>query len=105
MAEQAAPERMAVRVARVRDPLEQAGVDERPQPGGERRSWDVEVADELSETTHAEERLAQDQQGPALADDVERAGDGAARIERPGFDSNVRTQCSTALRNRTAMKT
>ena len=35
----------------------------------------LQVAGELPEATHAEERLAQDQQRPALADDLERACD------------------------------
>ena len=91
------PVLVAVGVPGVGDALEQARVDERPQPGGERRPRDVEVAGELPEAAHAEERLAQDQQRPALADQAERPArrtrlrSGArGRRRRPWFDQPYR---------------
>ena len=69
---------VAVGIGGVEDPLEQAGVDEGPQPGGERWPGDVEVAGELPVAPYAEERLAQNEQGPAFADQGERPPDGLA---------------------------
>ena len=66
------PVLVAVGVARVGHALEQPRVDERPQAGRQRRPRDRQVAGELPEAADAEERLAQDQQRPALADEAQR---------------------------------
>jgi hypothetical protein len=79
--EQVAPSRRqpvfaAVRIARVEDPLEKTRVDKRAQSRGESRSGDLEIPGELPEAPDAEERLAQDEQGPAFADERQGAPDG-----------------------------
>ena len=63
---------------RVRPPLDHARLDERVQARRQDRARDVEVALEVGEAAHAEEQVAQDQQRPALADDLERARQRAA---------------------------
>ena len=59
----------------VRAPLEDAGVDERRQPVGEHRARDVEVGPQVAEAADAEEAVAQHEQGPALAQHLEGAGE------------------------------
>lgn len=63
------PVLVAVGIVGVLDPLEQAGIDQRPQASGEGGPWNVEVAGELSVASYAEERLAHDQHRPALAEE------------------------------------
>ena len=53
------------------EPLLPTSVDEHPQPGRERGPRDVEGARELTEAAHPEERFAQDEQRPALADQLD----------------------------------
>ena len=67
---------MALGIPRIGDPLKKARVDQHPQPGRERGPRDVEVARELTEAAHPEERFAQDEQRPALADQLEGPADG-----------------------------
>ena len=67
---------MALGILGIGDPLKKARVDEHPQPRRERGPRDVEVARELTEAAHAEERFAQDEQRPALADQLEGPADG-----------------------------
>ena len=55
------PVLVAVGLAGVRDPIEEAHVDEHPQSRRERGPWDAEVARELAEAPDSEERFAQDQ--------------------------------------------
>src|SRR5829696_8412389 len=63
-------------------PLEDPRADQRLQPRGQDVARDPEVALHVGEAADAVERLAQDEEGPALAEDVHRAPDGAA--VRPG---------------------
>jgi hypothetical protein len=51
--------------------LEHAGIDERVEAVREDVPRDAEAVDEVLEPAHAEERIAQDQQRPPLADDLE----------------------------------
>ena len=69
------PVLVALWIPRIGYPVEQAHVDEHPQPRRERRPRDVEVARELTEALHTEERLAQDEQRPTLADQLEGPAD------------------------------
>ena len=74
---------MAVGVGGVAHALQQAGVDEHPQPRRERRPRDPQVAHELPVAAHAEERLAQDQQRPLFAEQGKGAA-GRLRLEAMG---------------------
>ena len=71
----AAPARLLVRAA-----LHHAGVDERVESRGEDVAGDAEPVVELLEAGDAEERVAEDQRGPPLADDLERLGDAAVHV-------------------------
>jgi hypothetical protein len=61
----------------VRSPLEDAVLDQAGESVGEHRLWDVEVGVEVVETAHPKEGVTEDQQRPALADDLQRACEGA----------------------------
>src|SRR5581483_148561 len=61
----------------VADAFEDSVVDELLEPVGEDVAGDAETLLELLETAPAEERVADDQQRPALADELERPRDGA----------------------------
>ena len=60
--------------------LEHPALDEALQPRREDVAGDAEVVLHLVEAADAEEDLAQDQHGPALADDLERASQRADLI-------------------------
>jgi hypothetical protein len=60
--------------------LEDAVVNQRLQPIGQHVPRDRQAGGELLEATLAVEGVAQDEQRPALADDVERARHGAVQI-------------------------
>jgi hypothetical protein len=51
--------------------IKQAHIDKHPQPRRERGPRNAEVTSELTEALHPEECLAQDQQRPALTDQLE----------------------------------
>ena len=59
----------------VPNPLENALLDESVKTVGEHVAGDAETLLELVEAAKAEEGVADDQQCPALADDLEGAGD------------------------------
>ena len=61
----------------VSDPLENALLDEPVETVGKHVAGDAETLLELVEAAKAEESVADDQQRPALADDLESAGDRA----------------------------
>src|SRR5207247_3955754 len=61
----------------VADPLQDSFLDEPVEPIGEDVAGDAEALLELLEAAQAQEAVADDQERPALADDLERAGDGA----------------------------
>src|SRR5262245_21444284 len=69
--------------------FEDAVRDELPEPVGEAVAGRAEVALEVLEATDAEERVAQDEKRPAVADDRQRPRDGAAEIAdvRPAHGS------------------
>ena len=69
------PVLVALGILRIWHPLEQAHVDEHAQPRGQRGPRNVEVTRELTEALHSEERLAQDKQRPAFADQLECPAD------------------------------
>ncbi len=56
-------------------PLKDAVIDQAAEPTGQDRLRDVEMRLEIVETAHPEERIAEDQKGPALADDLQRTGE------------------------------
>ena len=60
--------------------FEHAVVDQLLEPVGEDVASDAEVAMQVLEATDAAERVTQDQERPAVADDLEGAGDGAGII-------------------------
>ena len=60
--------------------FQDAGGDEGVEPVGEHVARDPEALDEVVEAADAEERVAQDQQGPPLADDLEGLGDRAVHV-------------------------
>jgi hypothetical protein len=68
---------VSTRVLGVGPSLEDAVFDQAAEPVGEHRLGDVEVGVEVVETAYSEERVTEDQQRPALADDLQRAGEGA----------------------------
>src|SRR5215208_4909326 len=76
------PVLVALGLLLVAPPLEDAGADQRLQPRGEDVARDPEVPLDVGEAADPVERLAQDQEGPALAEDVHRTPHGAA--VRPG---------------------
>jgi light-harvesting complex 1 beta chain len=53
-------------------------LDERVETRRQRRPWDPEAASEVIEPRRAEQRVTHDQQGPRIADHVERLGKRAA---------------------------
>ena len=62
--------------------LDEPGVDERGEPPGQDGAGDAEVGGEVVETTEAVEQVAQQHEGPGVADDRGRARDGAVgRVE------------------------
>ena len=67
----------ALRALLIEAALEDAVVDESLQAVGEHVAGDAEIALEVLEAADAEERVAQQQDRPAVAEDLERAGDGA----------------------------
>jgi uncharacterized circularly permuted ATP-grasp superfamily protein len=68
---------VAQRPLLVRDLLEDPGLDEPLQPVLQDVARDAEALREVAEPADAEERVADDQQRPALADELERASHGA----------------------------
>ena len=68
-----------VGVGAVADAVEHPVGDELAQPVGEDVARDAEVALQLAVAADAEEPLAQDQERPAVAEDVDRELDGVAR--------------------------
>jgi hypothetical protein len=73
------PVLIPVGVGPVADPLEHAVADEPAQALGQDIARDAEVPLELPVAADAEEGLAQDQERPAIAEDVNRELDGVAR--------------------------
>ena len=70
------------------DPL----LDEALEPAGEHGAGDIEPLLEVVEAANAEEDVAEDQQRPALSDDLERAGERAVLgVVGPGQHSPDRT--------------
>jgi len=61
----------------IRDLLEHAVVDKALQPVTENVLGDTEVVLELTEPAHASEHVAENQEGPAIADDLQGGGNGA----------------------------
>ena len=55
-------------------PLKDAVIDQAAQPAGQDGFRDIEVRLEVVEALHTEERIAEDQERPALADDLQRTG-------------------------------
>src|SRR3954447_2733824 len=70
----------ALRALLVADPLEHPGVDELAEPVGEHVPGEAEVPLEDVEPLRPEERLADDEEGPALADDLEGRGQRAVEV-------------------------
>ena len=68
---------MAGRTVLVATLLEDAVLDQPLQPRLQHVASDPEVGLELVEAMHAEQGFADDQQRPALSDDLERRGDAA----------------------------
>src|ERR1044072_4371999 len=66
---------VALGVLLVADLLEDPGAGERLQAGAQDVARDPQVALQLGEAADAEERLAHDQEGPALAEHLHRAAD------------------------------
>jgi acyl-CoA thioesterase len=62
------------------NPFEDACVDECVEAGCQDVAGDAEAVDEVVEAADAEEAVAQDQQGPPFANDLQRLGDGAVHI-------------------------
>ena len=56
------------------------GGDEAVESDRQHVAGDPEAFDEVLEAAHTEERIAQDQQRPPLADDLQRLGDGAVHV-------------------------
>jgi pimeloyl-ACP methyl ester carboxylesterase len=73
------PVLVPVWVGAIADAFEQTVGDEMPEPIGENVAGDSEVALHLAVAAHAEERLAEDQEGPAVAEDVDCDLDGVSR--------------------------
>ena len=83
----------------VRAALDEALPDQRREPEREDRARDVQVGLQRAEAADAEEQVAHDEQRPALADDLERARQGAVlatvvaaqrhRRERSTFGSMI----------------
>src|SRR5215207_1601796 len=67
----------AIRPRLIAPALQHALGDEVVEPLGQHAARDAEAGEQPVEAVHAEEHVAQDQQRPALADDLEGAGDGA----------------------------
>ena len=80
----------------VADPLEDPGAGERLQAGREDVARDPEVALQLGEAADAEERLAHDQEGPALAEHLHRAADRTGLVLHHVTVSRWRSRSSTA---------
>ena len=70
--------RVVLVLASLEDPL----LDERVEPGAEHVAGDAEAPLPVVEAGDAEERVAQDQQRPPLADHLEGLGDGAVTSPR-----------------------
>src|ERR1700730_6193855 len=68
---------VAIGPAAVWHSLEDPLVDELVEPGRQDVAGDPKALLELIETAKAQERISDDQQGPAFADDLERAGNRA----------------------------
>jgi hypothetical protein len=66
---------MAAGVAGIGAPVEDPVVDQPGEAVGKHRLGDVEVAAEVVEVAYAVEGVADDQQRPALADHLKRAGE------------------------------
>ena len=80
----------ALRVVAVPATLQDAGVDQRAEPGGQRVPRRSGAPDHLVEAAVAQEDLADGQQCPLLADHLERAGDGAdAGLRRCGHVASL----------------
>src|SRR4051794_13673067 len=80
----------ALRVVAVLAALEDPGGDQRAEPGGQGVPRCSGAPDHLVEAVVAEEDLADGQQRPLLADDLEGAGDGAdAGLRWCGHDSSL----------------
>ena len=65
---------------RVRNALEHAFVAQQLESVGEDVGRDPELVLEILEALDAQDRIAQDQKGPSLPDDLQRAGDRADLI-------------------------
>src|SRR5580700_6989862 len=83
------PVLVPVGVPAVADTFEQTVFDQRGETGGEDVAADAEVALEVAVATHAEERLPENEEGPAVSEHVERALDGirlgaSGRVVHPG---------------------
>ena len=71
----------------IRAAIQQAGVDHRIEPGSERPARCSSAASQVFETSHAEERVAHQQERPAIADRLQGARDfAAAQQVADGFD-------------------
>ena len=90
------PVLVALGLLLVEPPLQDPGVDERVQPRREDVARDAEVALHVREAPHAVEGLAQDQERPALAQDLHRA-----RRSSSCPDDSARTSRKVAFSRRT----
>ncbi len=80
--------------------LEDAVRDELPQPIGQAVARDAEIALEVLEAADAEERVAQDEQRPAVADDGQRPRHRAGEVSdvTPAHGANIGFQFRTESR-------
>src|SRR5262249_23907150 len=69
--------------------LDQAGLDQAVETMAQHAARNVEIGLKIIEAAHAVERRAQDQQGPAVADQVEAARE-VAVLRRDGRAANER---------------
>lgn len=77
----AAPRELVLEsTARPAVPHENSAVDELAQAGREDPAGDFQVSSEIAESPDAEERVANDQQRPALTDDLERPRERAGLV-------------------------
>src|SRR5262249_9475125 len=70
-------QRVLVTAARRGCPRQDLVLDQQVEPLGQHRAGNAEVITEVTEAADAVERVPDDQQGPSLADDLQRPGQGA----------------------------
>jgi hypothetical protein len=64
--------------------FEDAGLHQRVEPAGQHVAGDAEAFTEVVEAGDAQEGVAQDEQGPPLADHLQRPGDRAVHVLEGG---------------------